>query len=65
MKIISSSFAIFLLILKPLMLLLLNQVRKDRDADGTAPIFGQWSLHDGHGKIDYSIFLNISFVCLY
>jgi len=56
MKIISSSFAIFLLILKPLMLLLLNKVRQERVGDGATPTFGQWGLGGGYGKIDYSIF---------
>ncbi|CAF1290626.1 unnamed protein product [Rotaria sordida] len=39
---ISAFFAIFLLILKPIMLLLLNKVRQDRLGDTASPTFGDW-----------------------
>jgi len=66
------SFAILLLMFKPAMLLLLNQVRKDRLGDATSPTFGGWGVNAGAGavpgpvpgKIDKYIFLNISFICL-
>ncbi|CAF2742315.1 unnamed protein product [Rotaria sp. Silwood2] len=39
---VSAFFAIFLLILKPIMLLLLNKVRQDRLGDTESPTFGGW-----------------------
>ncbi len=35
--------------LKPAMLLLLNQVRKDRLGDATSPTFGGWGVNAGAG----------------
>jgi hypothetical protein len=47
-----NSFAIFLLLLKPVMLILLNKVRQDRIGTGTSPTFGRWGLGAANGKVD-------------
>ncbi|CAF0982546.1 unnamed protein product [Rotaria sp. Silwood1] len=41
--IVSAFFAIFLVILKPIMLLFLNKVRQDRLGDASSPTFGGWA----------------------
>ncbi|CAF1455722.1 unnamed protein product [Rotaria sordida] len=40
--VLSAIFAIFLLLLKPIILLLLNKVRQDRLGDAASPTFGGW-----------------------
>ncbi|UJR14485.1 hypothetical protein I4U23_001482 [Adineta vaga] len=40
-------FAIFLLLLKPAMLLFLNKVRQDRLGENTSPTFGGWGSDTG------------------
>ncbi|CAF0837977.1 unnamed protein product [Adineta steineri] len=41
---LSAFFAIFLLLLKPVMLLFLNKVRQDRLGENTSPTFGGWGV---------------------
>jgi len=51
--VLSVTFAIILLILKPLMILLLNKVRKERSGDmnDSASTFGGWGQRDGYTEV--------------
>ncbi|CAF0742384.1 unnamed protein product [Adineta ricciae] len=45
--VLSAFFAIFLLLLKPIMLAFLNKVRQDRLGENASPTFGGWGTNAG------------------